>query len=463
MPLKSTFFAFFLFVSGLQAQWQAYSPVFPDTLGAFDLRIAQNNDQVAWCVAMKYEVTPSLYTWLPSEKLSFAKTSDGGNTWTSGTIPMGPEPYASSLCPISDQTAWASGLDLNFVSYVLRTDDGGLTWNRQLEQGFADAASYVDFVHFWDDKEGVAVGDPTVSDTDPVPFYEIYTTSDGGLSWARVPSANIPLPLANEYGSSGVYQVRGDYVWFGTIDINSGVGKRLFRSKDRGHHWEVLSAADNQINIFSFADTLHGIGAKRLSPATAKLIYTEDGGDTWTDLPLYATTESATSYVLIPESNYILMTRRPNNVAGPFRTMLSKDLGQSWIELGTTEHAAALKFNSPTVGYGGEWQPTDHATRMYKYNGSPLVGLFSGLELDARVMLGPNPTTDFLNVEIQVNEPAEFMLLLHDTQGRLIDQKNLEKAAQGNARFDLNNVLPGMYMLTISTEKGHLTRTVFKL
>jgi len=450
-------------IGDLQAQWQAYSPVFSDTLGAFDLRIAQNNDQVAWCVAMKYEVTPNTYAWLPSEKLSFAKTSDGGNTWTGGSIPMGPEPYASNLCPISAQTAWASGLDIDYVSYVLRTDDGGTTWTRQLENGFSDAASYVNFVHFWDDQNGVAMGDPTESDTDPVPFFEIYTTADGGLTWTRVPSANIPPPVANEYGSSAVYHVRGNYVWFLTLDGVSYEGKRLFRSKDRGHTWQVLSAADDKINIFSFADTLHGLGAKRISPTMAKLIYTTDGGDTWTDLPLYATSEPATSYVLIPESNYILMTRRANNLTGPFRTMLSKDLGQSWIELGISENAAALKFSSPTVGYAGEWQPADHATRMYKYAGSPLVGLFSGMELDARVTLGPNPASDFLNVRLEVAEPAEFTLMLHDTQGRLIDQKNLEKTVQGNAHFDLSNVPAGIYTLTVSTEKGHLTRTISKL
>jgi photosystem II stability/assembly factor-like uncharacterized protein len=457
-------FAFLLAYTGsLQAQWQSYSPVFSDTLGAFDLRIAQDNDQIAWCVAMKYEVMPTEYQWLVSEKLSFAKTSDGGNTWSGGTIPMGPEPYASNLCPISANTAWASGIDLDFVNYVLRTDDGGVTWTRQLEDGFTGAASYVDFVHFWDAQNGVAVGDPAESDTNPVPFFEIYTTSDGGMTWARVSSADIPLPLANEFGASGIYEVRGDYIWFGTIDATTFSGKRLFRSKDRGHHWEVLSAADEKINIFSFADTLHGIGAKRISPTSVQIIYTTDAGDSWTDLPLYVTSELATSYALIPGSNYILMTRRADNITGPFRTMLSKDLGQSWIELGITENAAALKFSSPTVGYAGEWQPADHTTRMYKYAGSPLVGLFSGIELEAQVTLGPNPVSDFLKVQIEVAEPTEFMLLLHDSQGRLVEQKNIEKTAQGMAQFDLSKVPAGIYMLTVSSENGYLTRSVSKI
>lgn len=449
----------------LHAQWKAYTPALSDTVGAFDLRIAQGNSQVAWCVAMKYDVTPTAYSWVPTDSLFFTKTADGGETWSAGTIPMGEEPYASNICPISSTTAWASGTDLDFVSYVLRTGDGGATWKRQLEDGFVEATSYVNFVHFWDAQNGVAMGDPAPSATEPDPFYEIYTTADGGLTWSRVPSANILPPIADEYGAAANYQVRGDYVWFLTIDVVTGAGKRLFRSKDRGHTWELLSAADNRINLFSFADTLHGVGAKRISPTQAQLVFTADGGDTWTNLPLFASSEPATSYVLIPKSNYIMVTRRPNNVAGPFRTTLSKDLGKTWMELstGTGEHAGALKFDSPTLGYGGEWQPTGHATRMYKYAGSPLTGLLSGLALNARITLSPNPTADQVNVEIEVAEPAEFLLLLHDAQGRLMERQNIGKTAVGNARFDLSHLPVGNYTLTVSSEGGYLTQKVVKI
>lgn len=463
--LTATAVAFFCFAQSLQAQWKSYTPALSDIVGAFDLRIAQGNDQVAWCVAMKYDVTPTAYNWVATDSLFFTKTADGGDTWGAGTIPMGPEPYASNICPISSTTAWASGTDADFVSYVLRTDDGGVTWKRQLEDGFAGATSYVDFVHFWDAQNGVAMGDPAPSATEPDPFYEIYTTADGGLTWSREPSANIPPPIADEFGAAGNYQVRGDYVWFGTIDIMSGAGKRLFRSKDRGQHWEVLSAADNRINLFYFADTLYGLGAKRISPTEVTLVFTADGGDTWTDLPKFMSSESAWSYALIPQSNYILVTRRANNVTGPFRTTLSKDLGKTWIELstGTGENVGTVHFNSPTLGYGGEKQPTGHATRMYKYAGSPLTGLLSGLALDARVTLSPNPTAEYVHVEIKTAEPAEFLLLLHDAQGRLMERQIIGKTAVGNAQFDLSRLPVGIYTLTVSSERGYLTRAISKI
>lgn len=154
-----------------------------------------------------------------------------------------------------------------------------------------------------------------------------------------------------------------------------------------------------------------------------------------------------------------------NNVTGPFRTTLSKDLGKTWIELstGTGENVGTVHFNSATLGYGGEWQPTGHATRMYKYAGSPLTGLLSGLALDARATLSPNPTADQVNVEIEVAEPAEFLLLFHDAQGRLMERRFLEKTSVGNARFDLSHLPAGVYTLSMSSQRGYLTRAISKI
>ena len=444
----------------LHAQWQPYTPNLSDTVGTFDLRIAPDNDQVAWSIAMKYEVLADGYNPLYIDSIYYTRTADGGTTWSGGTVPMGIAPFASNISPISATTAWASGTDVDYVSYVLRTDDGGTTWTRQLEDGFTGPTSYINFVYFWDAQQGIAVGDPAASTTDSVPFYEIYTTSDGGQQWERIPSSNIPA-ADNEYGYTSLYRVADDYIWFGTANATTGENKGLFRSKDRGQHWEALALPTDLAGLFSFADTLHGI-TRHWTGTNYKLGYTEDGGTTWQYQPDLPGTDFFSSFVLIPESYYILAVRTPDFITGPYRTSLSKDLGESWIELGTGENAGAARFSSPTVGYAGEWQSTSHATRMYKYAGSPLVGLFSGQALDARITLGPNPVADVLQVQIEVATPMEFVILLHDMQGRLIERKNLNETMQGNAQFDLKRLPAGSYTLTISTSHGHSTRTIVK-
>lgn len=458
--LRRATLLFFFCVSNISlfAQWQAYTPTLSDTVGIYDLRMAHGNDQVAWGIAMKYEVATDGYEWVAMDSLVFTKTSDGGETWTGGTIPMGEEPYASNICPINADTAWATGVDIDYVSYIMRTGDGGQTWQRQFEDGFSTASSYINFVHFWDAQNGIAIGDPAESDNDPEPFFEIYKTSDGGQNWTRVGSDQIPAMLPDEFGFGGNYCTFGDHIWFSTFDFVTYNWLRIFHSTDRGATW---TASDAQVSAPSFADTLHGVGRAYAGPDYT-LRYTVDGGETWTDLPT-SPAGLISSFVIIPQSHYFLVVSRTSNTAGPFRTMISTDLGQSWMEIGDGSALACNAiFSSPTTGYAGEWQPADHSTQMFRYAGDPLTGLFSGVELEAAVNLFPNPTSDQLHIQITTTVPAEFVLLLNDAQGRLVARQRLDKTAKGDTQFDLSKLPAGVYSLTVSSEKGYLARKIVK-
>lgn len=454
--LPYAFFAFIFCAPAvrLQAQWQAFTPAIPDTVGISELRIASGDNNVAWAVTNKYMVDTLYYFPLFFDSIYYMKTVDGGNTWSAGTIPMGSEPFCNNISSTSGTSAWVTGLDVNYSSYLLHTDDGGANWTRQLEDGFAWPSSYIDFVHFWDDQEGIAMGDPAISDTENVEFFEIYKTSDGGANWTRVSSANIPANLG-EYGIGGLYETSGDHIWFGTVNAADYSGSRVFHSSDRGATWTAVSTP--AIYLLSFADSLHGVA---YDYNTSMPRYTDDGGTTWTDLPATEPGYIVSEMVIIPGSNILLSVERVSSIDGPFRTVISKDLGQTWEEIGTGEHAGNVAFASPTVGYGGEWQSPYHLTRMYKYTGNPLVGLFSGLELDADVTISPNPASDYVQVQVEVAEPTDFVLLLHDMHGRLIERKVLDKTAKGTAQFDLSNLPAGVYTMTISSIKGCLTRKI---
>ena len=453
-------FLILIFSFHLHAQWQAYEPALPEPLGVYDLRIAGEDEQVAAAVAMKYAVTANIYNWQSTDQLTFMKTSDGGNTWQSGAIPMGVEPYASNICPVNANILWASGTDIDYASWVVRSTDGGQSWERFLEDGFFRATSYVNFVHFWDEQNGIAVGDPAPSPTDPTPFYEIYTTSNGGQNWIRVPSANIPPQQLSEFGVAGRYFVVGDTVWFSTINSANFEGLRLFRSADRGLHW--TASASPAVEWFSFADGLYGIGAEHVNSNAVNLRLTTDGGDSWTDLPALQMGRIS-SLAMVPGSRYILATMRTSNIAPPFKTILSTDLGQSWQEIGDgSELACNAQFASPTVGYAGEWQPANHPTRMYKYAGSPLSGLLSGKQLDAELTVFPNPASDFASVHVKTAQPFDFLLLLNDAQGRLVERQVFPKTDTFSTTLDLQALPSGLYTLTVSTREGAVVRKVLK-
>ncbi len=454
-------FLLFTFLNGsAQSTWQAYEPALPEVVGTFHLRTSVLDPNVAWTICAKYTVTANAYSWQPLDSLVFTKTSDGGQTWQGGRIPMGVEPYGNSICPIDANTVWATGTDVDFANYLLQTTDGGQIWTRQLENGFTWPTSYVDFVHFFDAENGIVMGDPAASDTEPTPFFEVYTTSDGGQNWARVSSANIPAALPNEFGIDNLFDARGDTVWFGTVNTTTYAPLRIFRSQDRGLTWEAFDSPAHW--PFSFADGQYGVGANTISSSQTDLRLTTDGGETWTPLPPL-NIGYLTTIAMVPGSRYILAVLRTNNISGPFITMLSTDLGQTWTEIGDgTHHTGNAQFVSPTIGYAGEWQPADHPTRMYRWAGDPLSGLLSGKPLDAEVELFPNPASDFVLINVKTSQPADFLLLVNDAQGRLIERWVFEKTNSLNVMLDVHGWVPGVYSVTVSTVKGTAVSKIVK-
>lgn len=461
--MKSTITAFLLLsiltATRLQAQWQGYDPAFADTVDAYDLRISSSNPQIAWSLMTKYFIDEDgFYNWLPMETLRFAKTTDGGQTWSEGAVPAGDAPYPSSISGVDANTAWAAAIDSNYASQIVKTEDGGLTWTRQLENGFSSPTSYVDFIHFWDAQNGIVIGDPASSDTNPDKFWEVYKTSDGGQNWTRVSSDQIPAPTEYEVGYAGDFFVSGDHIWFPAFDYVTNSWTRIYKSDDRGLSWSAVTA---YCGVLSFADSLHGIG-RAYNNGAFPMRYTADGGNTWSNLPELKVNNLA-SLALIPESYFLLAVVINDPFVDEARTILSTDLGASWMELGTSQGVPGnAKFASPTLGYAGGWQPYAMTTRMYKYDGNPLVGLFSGVALNADVTLAPNPVSERLQVRVQVAEPAAFTLLLNDAQGKLVERKLLVPSADAQTDFDVHRLPAGTYTLTVSTEKGFLTRKFIK-
>jgi hypothetical protein len=78
-------------------------------------------------------------------------------------------------------------------------------------------------------------------------------------------------------------------------------------------------------------------------------------------------------------------------------------------------------------------------------------------------VVAPNPAADYFDVQIETAEPDEFVLLLHDAQGRLLERRTLGKTDAGRARFDVSQLPAGVYTLTVSSERGYLTQVVSKI
>lgn len=197
----------------------------------------------------------------------FVKTTDGGETWATKEITTVPITPPSMLCGIDTTHAWLAfpfGALNNQGVYI--TVDGGTSWSRQA--CFNGTNSRARLVHFFNVNQGVAIGDP-------VGYFEIYTTQNMGISWQRLPTANIPLPLATELVVDNSLSVAGETVWFATT-----LG-RLFKSTDYGYHWTAVQSPVNTSFYPFFKDAMNGLFVDKSQANEPMLYRTADGGSSW--------------------------------------------------------------------------------------------------------------------------------------------------------------------------------------
>jgi photosystem II stability/assembly factor-like uncharacterized protein len=179
----------------------------------------------------------------------------------------------------------AHALSIADSGRIFRTSDGGHTWSLRfmsLRKG-----SFLDAIRFWDARHGIAVSDPVDG------RFLLVTTSNGGDSWAEVPTDRLPLALPNEgaFAASGscLATYGSSDVWFVTGGASVA---RIFHSSDRGRSWTVhdtpIRAGGAAEGIFSvaFRDAKHGVIAggdyQKANLGGRNMALTSDGGASWT-------------------------------------------------------------------------------------------------------------------------------------------------------------------------------------
>src|SRR5690606_12428890 len=136
----------------------------------------------------------------------YTRTTNGGTTWTPGTLPNIPAWAFSNNSGIDGSKAWVAMYNdaTGNSGRVYHTADGGTTWTQQAATTYTNADAFLNIVHMFDANNGWLQGDPVNG------YFEMYTTTDGGTTWTRVPQANIPAPVAGEYGLVDLYATVGN-------------------------------------------------------------------------------------------------------------------------------------------------------------------------------------------------------------------------------------------------------------
>jgi photosystem II stability/assembly factor-like uncharacterized protein len=231
-------------------------------------------------------VSPTV-TWVSGTKGTYARTTDAGNHWLVGTVPGAENLDFRDVEAFGATTAYLLSAGPGDASRIYKTVDGGKSWAMQFQS--ADPAAFLDALAFWDEKNGMALGDPVNG------LFQMLVTTDGGAHWKPLAAKTLPPALSGEgaFAASGTCLVtHGERdVWFATGGAKTA---RVFHSQDRGRHWEVsdtpIVAGAESAGIFSlaFRDPQHGmiVGGDYRQPndSGATAATTSDGGKTWTSL-----------------------------------------------------------------------------------------------------------------------------------------------------------------------------------
>ena len=394
------------------------------------------NTSVIWAIALDNSAAPD-YTIK-----EFTKSTDGGETWTPGTINLGANTSGlgiTSISAISDQIAWISAApDVSDFGGVWKTTDGGLTWTKQTTALFNNAIdSYTSFVHFWDASNGVTGGD-TENGT-----FEIYTTSNGGNNWNRVIGANIPSSLVGEMGYVGVTSVVGNIFWFGT---SAG---RIFKSIDKGLSWTVTQTPSTDFNLgldrFTFSDANNGLFMDHNNTTT--LYKTTDGGNNWTSITTPGFYKTNIAY--IPGTSTVIA----GAAANPFGSSYSTDNGSTWTTIDSGVFHGTLAFLNDSFGFSAGINTNATTGGISKFAGLPLKT--PSFEADKQIVAYPNPTNGIL--KINSNNSLIKEVSVYDLLGKEVF--NSKFSPLNNVNLDLNSLQAGNYILKTTSDSGKTETT----
>ena len=185
------------------------------------------------------------------------KTTDGGNQWTNISIASSPYLFIVSLYFVTSDVGFAIvhnvGVDCR-CSDIIRTQDGGETWDRINEDSII---AYLYSLKFYDTMNGLIVGDDGT----------LLATTDGGNTWE----------CSNCQCINHIYDFC--YMNENTI-VSAGQGGKITCATDGGLMWDGLSQGTNaRLTDVFFINTQTGF----VVGENGTLLRTTNAGEKWDD------------------------------------------------------------------------------------------------------------------------------------------------------------------------------------
>ncbi|NSL87434.1 oxidoreductase [Chitinophaga sp. Mgbs1] len=279
--------------------------------------------------------------WVSGTGGQVGRSTDGGRSWQWTRVSGCDSCDWRSLYAFDEKKAVV--INAGEPAHIFMTADGGSTWQRVYFNN--TPGIFFDAVEFFDTQEGIAIGDPLQEQ------FTVLRTHDGGRTWQ--PDTNAPAAGKGEsiFAASGtsLITIGGNRVYAAT----GGTVSRLHQYGD--NTWKALpipliqgQATTGTFSI-AFLNSRKGIAVggdyKNDTLRQGNCALTSDGGRHWT-LPRTAPGgfKSCVAYIT-PE---LLIT------TGTSGTDISENGGKDWRKIGDGFHVARRARNGSRVFLAGK-------------------------------------------------------------------------------------------------------------
>lgn len=353
------------------------------------LNISSVGDSVIWALSANSSYDIPL-TWL-------AISLDGGESWDTKTIdvnlPSNPTFKISNIFAVNSTTAWICLSGLLERGWILKTTDGGQTWENIEIPEVNDILSYKCpiGIHFFNENDGIffTTTNATLLNNrfilNDTATLGVFTTIDGGQTWGETTPELIDGEGLYFNGPGNFFETSGDTVWVGT---RFG---RILRSLDKGQQWEIFQTGiytenineidpDNanlesaNVNSIAFENSQTGMAIQTYDigffPGPTKGVKTTDGGQTWERIPSPYSGHNVTT---IPgmDDGYLMYNGAMIAPISDPEILISINGGTNWARFITYPYLA-MDIKSPTRAFAGGGVGDG---QIYKYTGGSLDNL----------------------------------------------------------------------------------------
>jgi len=289
--------------------------------------------------------------WASGVGGTYALTTNGGKRWRAGVVPGAETLQFRDVHGVSAKIAYLLAAGVGSDSRIYKTVDGGETWELQFTA--AHPAAFYDCFDFWGPRRGLVMGD-AINGRLPV-----LRTRSGGERWGRIDGL-VPPAQAGEaaFAASGtcVETLGHEHAWIAT---GAAATARILATTDGGDTWHSYATPIPQgtpasgIFTVAFRNRRHGILAggdlERPEELSDNVAVSSDGGKTWalvegTPFPGAA---YGLSYAGAQEGEYV----RTVVITGPGGAAWTRNEGRRWHLLPDVRDYWAVAFADPAHGW----------------------------------------------------------------------------------------------------------------